>query len=240
MSDLMSVEDWLFIPGTLCDGRVFAPLLDHLGDTVSGTVRLVGSLDDDDLSALARHIVQGLGPRIRVVGFSLGCQVAFEIMRQASDRCVGVTLISSTARPDLPDLAPDRRAMVERFERDGAEALIDADLWPRYVADPERPEHPVHDIVRAMARETSNANFAAQIELAISRPDSRPVLSWSDAPVLMINGRQDRLTPVEFGAEIVGAARNGTHKVIPDAGHFVLLEQPEAVALAIRDWIRRV
>lgn len=234
----MSGEDWLFIPGTLCDGRVFKPLLDHLGDTHSRTVRVVETLDDGDLSALARRAVQGLGPRIRVVGFSLGCQVVFEIMRQSPDRCACVTLISSTARPDLPDLAPDRRAMVERFQRDGAEALVEADLWPRYVAEPQRPGHPAKELVCRMARQTSDSHFAAQIELAIGRPDSRPVLSCFDAPVLMVNGGEDRLTPVELGSEIAANARNGTHRVIPDAGHFVLLEKPEAVVQAIHEWNR--
>lgn len=236
----MSVEDWLFIPGTLCDERVFGPLLDHLGDTVSGTVRVVEALDEADLSVLAARVVAGLGARVRVVGFSLGCQVAFEIMRQAPDRCAGVTLISSTARPDLPDLAPDRRAMVERFRRNGAEDLVEADLWPRYVAEPQRSGHPAKDLIHCMARQTSDSDFAAQIELAINRPDSRPVLSGFEAPVLMVNGREDILTPVELGAEIAATARNGTHRVIPGAGHFVLLEKPEAVALEIEDWVHRV
>lgn len=235
----MSAEDWLFIPGTLCDGRVFAPLLDHLGDTVSGTVRVVEALDEDDLGALARRVVEGLGAQIRVVGFSLGCQVAFEIMRQAPHRCAGITLISSTARADLPDLAPDRRGMVERFQRDGPEALVEADLWPRYVAEPQRSGHQAKELVHRMARQTSDSHFAAQIELAIKRPDSRPALSCFEAPVLMVNGGEDCLTPVELGAEIATTARNGTHRVIPDAGHFVLLEKPEAIALAIQDWIRR-
>lgn len=235
----MSGEDWLFIPGTLCDGRVFAPLLDHLGDTLSGTVRVAEPLDEADLPSLAQRMTQGLGPRIRVVGFSLGCQVAFEILRQTPYRCANVTLISSTARPDLPELAADRRAMVGRFQRDGAEALIEAELWPRYVARPQRPGHPAKALVCAMASKTSDSNFAAQIELAIGRPDSRPDLSRFGGPVLMINGLEDCLTPVELGAEIATTARRGTHTLIPDAGHFVLLENPQAVAQAIQNWIRK-
>lgn len=233
----MSVEDWLFIPGTLCDERVFAPLLDHLGDTVSGTVRVIEALDEDELPVLAARVIKGLGARVRVVGFSLGCQVAFEIMRQAPDRCASVTLISSTARSDLPELARERRAMVERFRRDRAEALVEADLWPRYVAEPQRSGHPAKTRIHSMARQTSAGQFAAQIELAINRPDSRPVLSRFEAPVLMVNGQEDILTPVELGAEIATTARNGTHRVIPGAGHFVLLERPEAVAQVIQHWI---
>ncbi|UWQ17448.1 alpha/beta hydrolase [Jannaschia sp. M317] len=234
----MSKADWLFIPGTLCDGRVFAPLIQHLGQTASGSIRVVQALDKDDLSALAHRAVEGLGARIHVVGFSLGCQVAFEIMRQAPDRCAGITLISTTARPDTPDLAPDRRAMVNRFQCDGAAALVEADLWPRYVAEPQRPGHPAKDLIHSMAHETPSSHLAAQIELAIGRPDSRPALSCLDAPVLMINGQEDRLTPVDLGAEIASTARNGMHSVIPAAGHFVLLEEPEATAAVIHTWVR--
>lgn len=233
----MSGEDWVFIPGTLCDGRVFGPLLECLGDTVSGTVRVVDVLDDDDLVALARRLTAGLGPRLRVVGFSLGCQVAFEIMRQNPARCAGITLMNSTARPDDPELALDRRRMVDRFRRDGADALVEAELWPRYVAEPMQSGHPAKALVMSMARGTSDAHFAAQIELAIHRPDSRPILSRFSGPLLMINGQADRLTPVALGSEIVQIARNGTHRIIEGAGHFVLLEKPQPVAQAIMAWM---
>lgn len=233
----MSEEDWVFIPGTLCDGRVFGALLDRLGDTLSGTVRVVDVLDDDNLSALAQRATQGLGPQLRIVGFSLGCQVAFEIMRQDPTRCTGCTLINSTARPDEPGLAINRRAMVDRFRRDGADTLVEAELWPRYVADPMRSGHPARELVLSMARDTSDAHFAAQIELVIRRPDSRPDLARFSGPVLMINGREDRLTPIELGAEIVECARNGFHEIIDGAAHFVLLEKPDPVSQAIKEWV---
>jgi pimeloyl-ACP methyl ester carboxylesterase len=127
--------------------------------------------------------------------------------------------------------------MVERFRREGAEALVEADLWPKYVAQPHRSQHSAKSLISDMACQTANSDFAAQIELAINRPDSRPVLSGFKAPVLMVNGREDLLTPVDLGAEIAAAAHSGTHRVIPDAGHFVLLERPEAVSTAIQEWI---
>lgn len=236
----MSGEHWLFIPGTLCDARVFGPLLDQLEGTLSGTVRVADGLDDDDLPALARRLTEGLGPRLRIVGFSLGCQVAFEIMRRVPARCSSVVLISTNARADLPALASDRRAMVERFERDGAAGLIDGDLWSRYVAEPDRPDHPARDPVHAMARDTPVEHFRAQTELAIHRPDSRASLAQFDGPILVINGADDRLTPVEMGAEIVAAARQGSQTIIARAGHFVLMEKPEAVGTSILDWMGRL
>lgn len=87
-----------------------------------------------------------------------------------------------------------------------------------------------------MVAETHRRCFAHQIELAVTRPSSPEDLERFAAPLLMINGAQDALTPPDLGAEIAAAALMATLRVIPGAGHFVLLEQAEETATAIADW----
>ncbi len=56
-------------------------------------------------------------------------------------------------------------------------------------------------------------------------------------PTLVICGKDDRMTPVKY-AEFLSARIPGARlDLIDGAGHLVMVEQPEAVSRALREWI---
>lgn len=124
---------WRFLPGTLCDARVFGPLL----DVPDAAVRIFDRLDSPLIGALADQAVEGMAPRFNVVGFSLGCQISLEIMRRYPERFRGLVLISTTTRADQPEMVPVRRRMVTEFDRLGPREFVETTLWPSYVANPQ-------------------------------------------------------------------------------------------------------
>ncbi len=231
---------WLLLPGTLCDARVFDPVMAALGTSISDAARLLPRINSASLDELVDQAISGMADRFYIIGFSLGCQVAFEIMRQYPERCLGFVLISSTARADAPDMAPVRRAMVQQFDQMGPRAFVETQLWPKYVAAPKTAREEIRRCVFDMASDTQPIDFAHQIELAIARPASLGDIAGFRGPILMINGAQDVLTPTDMGVEIVSAADLGTHEIIPDAGHFVVLEQAQLTADTIQKWYEGV
>ncbi len=56
-------------------------------------------------------------------------------------------------------------------------------------------------------------------------------------PTLIICGTEDRLTPVKYSQYLHDKIVSSTLHIIPDAGHYVMREQPEAVNHVIEDWI---
>jgi pimeloyl-ACP methyl ester carboxylesterase len=57
------------------------------------------------------------------------------------------------------------------------------------------------------------------------------------APALILCGDQDRMTPVKYSQYLAAQIPNAQLKIIPGAGHMVMLEKPEQVTLALREWI---
>ncbi|HEX6819955.1 MAG TPA: alpha/beta hydrolase, partial [Ktedonobacterales bacterium] len=57
-------------------------------------------------------------------------------------------------------------------------------------------------------------------------------------PALIITGEQDRLTPPKYGEFLRERLPNATAVVVPEAGHYVMDEAPDAVAAAISSWLR--
>jgi pimeloyl-ACP methyl ester carboxylesterase len=56
-------------------------------------------------------------------------------------------------------------------------------------------------------------------------------------PALIICGESDVMTPVKFANYVGAKIANSRVVVIPESGHFVLAEKPEAVNKAIQDFI---
>lgn len=67
--------------------------------------------------------------------------------------------------------------------------------------------------------------------------DVMPELAHIPQPALMIVGVEDRMTPVKYAAFLRDQLPGAQMMVVPDAGHYVQVEQPERVAAALRDWL---
>jgi pimeloyl-ACP methyl ester carboxylesterase len=52
-------------------------------------------------------------------------------------------------------------------------------------------------------------------------------------PTLVICGADDRMTPLRYSQFLAGVIPNARLEVVPQAGHMVMLEQPQAVAAAL-------
>lgn len=69
--------------------------------------------------------------------------------------------------------------------------------------------------------------------------DVMPQLANIILPTLIICGTDDRLTPPKYSEYLHQQLAFSTLRVIPDAGHYVMREQPEAVNAAIEEWMKK-
>ncbi len=75
--------------------------------------------------------------------------------------------------------------------------------------------------------------------LACNQFDISENISELDLPILIICGESDRMTPVEYCKQLHSAIKGSKMVVIPGAGHMVILEKPEAVQDAIRNFLKQ-
>jgi pimeloyl-ACP methyl ester carboxylesterase len=57
-------------------------------------------------------------------------------------------------------------------------------------------------------------------------------------PVLLVYGENDEATPVWYGEQFRQLMSDATLEILPDAGHFVHLDRPEAVEKAVQEFLR--
>lgn len=237
MDDIQTTGDLrpplLLLPGTACDGRVFAPLIERLGDYPVLIGEMGGARTMPDLAEI---ILANAPPRFLLAGFSLGGICALEMVARQPQRIGGLVLIDTTARPDPPANAGVRRkALVDAREK-GMDGFI-LDSWPRLVSPANVGDEALRDTIVAMARDCGPDRLEEHVEVAIHRADSRPRLAAIDQPTLVIAGVHEQVCSLDVHNEIVVGIRGAMLHLVDGAGHFAPLENPEAVAVYIRRWL---
>lgn len=228
----------LFVPGLSCSPRLFAHQMAQLWQwapvTVAQTTRY------STMEETARAILQDAPAKFVLIGLSMGGYIAFEILRQAPERVVGLALLDTSARPDTPEATENRLKSIALAQQGKMRMAVDFS-YPRSVHPARLHDKELCSIVHLMAQEVGVDGFVNQQKAIMGRVDSRPTLSQIACPTLVLVGDSDTLTPLELHEEIVqGIGENAQLQVIAESGHISTLEQPQAVTQVLQSWLENV
>lgn len=228
----------LFLPGLICDARVFAPQLAAFpGSRAVDGYGMADSLPDMARVALAFADREGV-ERFDLFGHSMGGRVALELFRLAPDRVRRLAL-SSTGVHSLGENEPEKRHALKAIGHEqGYDALVDTWL-PPMVADANRGKPELYEPMRRMSLNAGQAVFDAQIAALLGRPEQESLLPRISCPTLVMTGELDTWSPPARHEGIAAAIPDSTLVIVPGAGHMLPLEAPEAVNEALAGWLAR-
>jgi len=228
----------ILLPGLACDEALWRDQLPalraHHQVQVSDVQQRHATLPEMARALLAEHE----GPLV-LIGSSMGGMLAQHAHREAPQRIAGMALLSSSARPDTPELLKLRSDAIVEFEAGRAEGVLRANAMfafhPDHAADPARVDDYVAQILRIGARQ-----LIAQNRAVMARADMRPWLADVRCPLLVAVGDQDLLTPPEHSREIAAAVPHAQFEVVAQAGHLMTWEQPALVNALLLQWLGRM
>ena len=224
----------LLLPGTLCDARIFRHQCRALRDLVD--LRALDYAGLDRAGAWLDRLLGELPEHFSIAGFSLGGLWALELLRRAPQRVQRLALIASNARP-ASGHARRRSASQWRVWQSQGPAAVARGAKPAYFHHPsQRQRH--GPLVRAMADGTPRQVARAEFAWAAARPDSLPALHDFAGPLLLVSGEHDRLCPAAWQREMLQAQPAARWLELPRVGHFVPLEAPGRLSLALRQWLQ--
>jgi len=233
----MGHEPLVLLPGMMCDERLFAPQIAAFVDRYD---IFVPSLTQPSIDAMARAVLDlaPAGP-LNVAGLSMGGIVAMAMAGIAPQRIGRLALLDTNHRAD----APDRRTIRDRQIADVRAGLlrevIVEEMKPAYLAERNRNNRQLLDLLVEMALDAGEDAFVAQSLALRDRPDRSAALARFRGPALVLCGEQDRLCPPERHQEIAALLPAAQLAVIAGAGHISTLENPAAVNKALEDWLAR-
>lgn len=229
----MPAEPLLFLPGFMCDARLFwHQIVDFSADRMVMVAPLEGATIED----MAEAVLAQAPLRFALVGHWLGGLVAMEILRRAPERVAEIALINISPLSEPPQAAAMREPRIVRA-RTGR--LDDAMLEevPATALAPGEGRAEVQAMMLEMAEGLGAEVFTNQSRALMRRPDQQRALRSTKVRAVLICGEYDTICPPrrhEFLAELMPHAE---FKLILGAGHLSPLEQPVKVSKALRDWL---
>ena len=221
----------LFLPGLICDERMFAPQLAAFPG--SRSVESYGLADS--IAEMAGIALEQAPDRFDLFGHSMGGRVALEVYRMAPQRVRRLAL-SSTGIHSLGTGEPAKRHALQAIGHEqGFEALVDAWL-PPMVAEANRSS-PEYAEMRRMCLDAGQAQFDAQINALLTRPEVETLLPAISCPTLVMTGELDAWSPPAQHEAIAAAIPDSQLVIVPGAGHMVTREAPGEVNEAIARWL---
>ncbi|GAG96639.1 unnamed protein product [marine sediment metagenome] len=199
---------------------------------------LVLSVDfrlEDSISQMAKKAIATIPGKsaAAVIGFSMGGMVAMEIARQAPQRISKLALLNSNFHADLADRRATRAQHLEQTASMSMGNVIRQFYLERYL---HQPSLRAEELIINMATELGTACFKAQIKALSTRQASGATLKRIHKPALILGGNQDSVCPPEIQARMHQMIEGSELVMLDDCGHFSMLEKPQDVNDALRNW----
>lgn len=229
-------EPLVFLPGMMCNARVFAPQVTALSRDHVVTVAPITL--GERIEEIASAILPLLPHKFALAGLSMGGIVAMEILRKAPDRVTRLALMDTNALAETPASAAAYEPLIIGAKAGRLDDMMRQMMRPEYLAPGSQRVEVLNSFLE-MARDLGPDVFIRQIRALQRRRDQQATLRKCKCPTLVMCGELDGLTPLKrhtFMADLIPYA---DLKVIPDAGHLPTLEQPERVTAVLRDWLKQ-
>ena len=229
----------ILIHGYPLDRTIWNPVAEMLAgefDLIIPDLRGFGASDvmeaDRSIIAYATDLA-GLMERLRlrrthIVGHSMGGYVALAFAREFAGKTDGLGLVASQVVADSDERKAARQATAREIIEVGIGGVADA-MAPKLSADPV-----VQAYVRNLIGMQRPLGLAVALDAMANRPDSTDVLRSFKGRVVIVHGEADDLIPVERAREMKAALPTAHYLEIPHAGHMPMMENPAAVAEALR------
>lgn len=224
----------LLLSGLLCDETVWADIPERLADVAE--VRILSFGGFSSIAAMAEHVLAVAPERFALAGHSMGGRVALEAMRSARSRITGLALLN-TGVHTVRDGEPQSRGRLLRLAYEKGMSALAAEWLPPMMAGGARSAELLPRLAAMIERSTPDV-YAGQINALLNRPDALPVLPEIQVPTLLLSGSEDTWSPVSQHETMRRRIPHATLFEIHAAGHMAPFERPDAVAVALREWLR--
>jgi pimeloyl-ACP methyl ester carboxylesterase len=232
----------VFLPGTLCDERIFMPLwraLNSKGNSLDNKafVPLQWAEDLSQMVALSEDRLAYFPQKVHLVGYSMGGYIAALVALANPDKIASLTLIASTATA-LADEELEQRKLVLKTIKNKQYRGMTQSRVEFMLHSNSRSNKEIVALIKEMADDLGPSVLGAQTEATANRQDLINKLSKQQFNTYFLVGEQDNIATVTEITEIAARAARFQKEVFTNAGHMLPLEQTDALALFLHQHLQ--
>lgn len=224
-----------FLPGTMCDHRLWAPVRARLEPRFSTDyIPIESELTREGMLGLI-HSAASTGDPLHLVAFSMGGYLALQYALDNPGRVSSLITVASSAFGLTEAEAAERVRALDLLAKHEYRGIPPARL-NQFVHPSRRSDPAVVDVIRAMDRDLGKAVLVAQLTETSTRTSLAPRLPELDIPVLLIGADSDPFVPWTSIERMAALIPDAQAVRAENAGHMIPLEQPDWLAARIADF----
>ena len=216
--------------------RVITPDLPGFGESRETVASI------DEMASGVALLLDALGVNSAVIGgCSMGGYVALAFAALFPERTAGLVLVDTKASADGDEARAKRARIAEQVTVAGSTAALavtQQDVMFSSATKAERPD--VVQWLKGTILEQAPAGVAQAQRVMAARPDRFELLTSLHVPVLCVRGSEDVLASVDDHTRMAQAAGDALDITVPDAGHLVPIEQPDAFIAHVTAYLTQV
>lgn len=217
--------------------RVIVPDLRGFGRSASPELPYSMDLYADDTIMLMDHLKIDSAA---VCGMSMGGYVLLNLLERYPERVRAACFMVTKGGADDAEGRSMRTDLAEAILKSGSK--VAADAFSRILFAPgsiaRNPDMAAQ--VHGMMMDASPAGLVSGLLAMRDRPDYSKRLGKIRVRSLVIGAEEDMAISCEESKKLAAGLHDATICMIPDAGHMVMMEQPEAVNRAITEFLESV
>lgn len=218
-----------FLPGTMCDQRLWQPVWAALGPRFSKDYVAVETQTARAGMLDLIHSAASAGDPLHLVAFSMGGYLALDYALDNPGRVASLITVGSSAFGLTDAEKAERARALELLEKHDYRGMPAARL--NQFVHPSRQSDPaVVDVIRAMDRDLGKPVLVAQLRETSTRASLAPRLPDLDIPILLIGADSDPFVPWTAIERMAGLIPNARTQLARNSGHMIPLEQPDWLA----------
>ncbi len=225
----------VLLPGTLCDAQLWTHQITHLSDIAD--IQVGNMTGASTIVEIAKMVLDNSPHRFALAGLSLGGIVAIEILRQAPERVIKLSLIGTTANPPYPEQLEAWNELIHMTKNGEFSRVVYEKFLPNLLYEFHPMKENLVSTILSMAENVGETAYINQLKAVANKSNGFEVLPNILCETLLIVGEEDSLCTVEMHKGMQKEIPYTNLVVLEKCGHLSPIEQPTLVTAAMRKWL---
>lgn len=187
-------------------------------------------VDDLSIDLFARDLISLIEQlkinKVILCGLSMGGYIALNAIKFHPNRFLGLVLSDTQCSGDNQETKETRLQAIDSIKQIGIEPYADSCIRNFFAAESFKIKQEEVVTVRSVIEKTPKETLCRTLTALINREESCSGLTEINIPVLIIVGKEDKITPVASSKFLHEQIKGSKMAVIDDAGHLSNLENP--------------
>ena len=177
--------------------------------------------------------------QVILCGLSMGGYIALNAIEKHPERFIGLVLSDTQCLADTPEAIEKRMAAIESIREEGAEVYLEQSIQNLFAEASFETKQIEIDSIKEMMSKTTAQSLCNTLHALSVRKETCSKLSELAVPILILVGKEDKITPPSVARLMLDKTQHSTLIIIEHAGHLANIENPHEFNQQLVEFVDR-